>query len=59
MIFQLSSSSATAPTPPDSPALKGEPFILQDLSNMSGMTHGSDDLFFGTTDMKDPNAFWM
>lgn len=56
MIFQLSSSSATAPTPPDSPALKGEPFILHDMSNM---THGSDDIFFGTTDMKDPNTFWM
>jgi hypothetical protein len=56
MIFQLSSSSATAPTPPDSPALKGEPFILQDLTNMA---HGGDDIFFGTTDLKDPNAFWM
>ncbi|KIW05465.1 hypothetical protein, variant 2 [Verruconis gallopava] len=52
MIFQLSSSSATAPTPPDSPALKGEPFIIQDLQ-------GGEDLFFGTADLKDPSAFWM
>lgn len=56
MIFQLSSSTATAPTPPDSPALKGEPFIMQDLANI---TQIGDDIFFGTTDMKDPNAFWM
>jgi hypothetical protein len=56
MIFQLSSSSATAPTPPDSPVLKSEPFILQDMTNM---TTDGDDIFFGTADMKDPNAFWM
>lgn len=56
MIFQLSSSSATAPTPPDSPALKGEPFILQDLPSMGS---GGDDVFFGTNDIKDTDSFWM
>jgi hypothetical protein len=63
MLFQLSSSSATAPTPPDSPSVTGaEPVIMDPLTMMSNV----DDVFFGANDLKESenafqsdNAFWQ
>jgi hypothetical protein len=55
ILFQLSSSSATAPTPPDSPSVTGaEPVIMDPLTMMSS----ADDVFFGANDLKEENQFW-
>jgi len=55
ILFQLSSSSATAPTPPDSPSVNGaEPVIMGTMTMMSS----SEDVFFGANDSKEENAFF-
>jgi len=66
MFFQLSASTATNPTPPDSPSGTGEPLIMDPLA----MVSHADDVFFGANDLKDStatfnndmqdsSAFWM